>query len=545
MADMAIYGGVGGAGGIQFAPSSEYIGMAMQELYNWVNNTVIFNTVPPLMRPFYRKVQNFDRWINGYVPEFHDFGKGVIPTHLAKHIVDKVSSLIFGGGLMLQNVGEDADSEDDGKSETLSKMGDWVKEASFSTVVQNVIKYGTGLGTSCFKLNVDGAKQLWCEAVPLSRTRYEFDARGNVAAARFFIQLFEKGEDGKGEAFGLYEERFTHEDKPYTVYKMYRINRPVNQGQMPSASEVYLTWEELPTWIRKQLKEAYYCIKLDKPIALPFVNLGVYVYRYTPSVSSMPHLRYGDSVLEGLTKYLCEFDIISSCLNTETYVSRARVLAKKQVRNPTAPNTNYNAGIDSFIMTYYEEMGTEPKPLTFIQPEIRAEQFKALRNITLENICSAIGISPSSFASYLNDASNRTAREVSAEESSTTLLVENKREALLIAINNLLDDVRRYYGLPDEVRAEFSKAGQTNYTLLVENAVKVYQAGGSSLEQFVRTVNPTMDEAQIKRELKRIREEREAQQSAQTNSLFGSMDGFDDTDIKGGDNNEQEGFEEV
>ena len=54
-----------------------------------------------------------------------------------------------------------------------------------------------------------------------------------------------------------------------------------------------------------------------------------------------------------------------------------------------------------------------------------------------------------------------------------------------------------------------------------------------------------MDEAQIKRELKRIREEREAQQSAQTNSLFGSMDGFDDTDIKGGDNNEQEGFEEV
>jgi hypothetical protein len=127
---------------------------------------------------------------------------------------------------------------------------------------------------------------------------------------------------------------------------------------------------------------------------------------------------------------------------------------------------------------------------------------------------------------------------VSAEESSTTLLVENKREALLIAINNLLDDVRRYYGYPDEVRAEFSKAGQTNYTLLVDNAVKIYQAGGSSLEQFVRTVNPNMDEAQIKREIKRIREDQAAQQSAQSNSLFGSMD-FGDTDIKGGELDEQ------
>ena len=78
-----LYAGSGGTGGVCFAPTSEYIGMALQELYNWVNNTVIFNTVPPLMRPFYRKIQNFDRWINGYVPEFHDFSKGVIPTHLA------------------------------------------------------------------------------------------------------------------------------------------------------------------------------------------------------------------------------------------------------------------------------------------------------------------------------------------------------------------------------------------------------------------------------------------------------------------------------
>lgn len=534
--DNTLYPGEGGIGGVRFAPTSEYIGMALQELYNWVNNTVVFNTVPPLMRPFYRKIQNFDRWINGYVPEFHDFSKGVIPTHLAKAIVDKVSALIFGGGVMYQNVSNPSDADDDGKSETLEKIGEWVKDTSFSSVVQNVIKYGVGLGTSAFKLNVSSDKQLWCEAVPLSRARYEFDAKGNVLGARFFIQLFEKDNLSRGEAFGLYEERFFCEGKPAAQYKVYRINRPVNQGQMPT--EVSATWEELPNWIRKQLKEAFYQIRLDTPIRLPFMTLGVYVYRYTPSVSSMPHLKYGDSVLEGLTKYLCEYDIISSCLDTETYVSRARVLAKKNVRNPSASGANYNTGIDTFLLTYYESMGTTEQPLQFIQPEVRAEQFKALRNLTLENISSAIGISPSSFASYLQDNSNRTAREVSAEESSTTLLVENKREGLKYAINRLLEDVCLFYGYLDKVVGEFSKAGQSNYTLLVENAVKIYQAGGSSLEQFVRTINPNFDEAQIKREVDMIRKESEAKEAARNNSIFGNMD--DGTDIIGGEADEEE-----
>lgn len=534
--DNALYAGEGGIGGVRFAPTSEYIGMALQELYNWVNNTVVFNTVPPLMRPFYRKIQNFDRWINGYVPEFHDFSKGVIPTHLAKAIVDKVSALIFGGGVMYQNVSNPSDADGDGKSETLEKIGEWVKDTSFSSVVQNVIKYGVGLGTSAFKLNVSSDKQLWCEAVPLSRARYEFDAKGNVLGARFFIQLFEKDNLNSGEAFGLYEERFFCEGKPAAQYKVYRINRPVNQSQMPT--EVSATWEELPHWIRKQLKEAFYQIRLDTPIRLPFMTLGVYVYRYTPSVSSMPHLKYGDSVLEGLTKYLCEYDIISSCLDTETYVSRARVLAKKNVRNPSAAGANYNTGIDTFLLTYYESMGNTEQPLQFIQPEVRAEQFKALRNLTLENIASAIGISPSSFASYLQDNSNRTAREVSAEESSTTLLVENKREGLKHAINRLLEDVCLFYGYLDKVVGEFSKAGQSNYTLLVENAVKIYQAGGSSLEQFVRTINPNFDEAQIKREVDMIRKESEAKEAARNNSIFGNMD--DGTDIVGGETDEEE-----
>ena len=513
--------GEGGNGGINFAPSTEYVGMAIQECYNWVNNSAFYSSSSPYLKPFYMKVQNWERWINGFVPNFHDFNKGVIPTHLAKAVVDKISALVYGGGIMFQATNKA--EANDVSNETLEFVSKWAQKVNLRTTVQNLIRFASGLGTGSIKLNADGEKQLWVEAVPMSRSRYAKNAKGDVVEARFIIRVFER-DDKSGEVFGLYEERY-YNDKdgnrvPECKYKMYKIYTSTNQGQ--SMNEIYTTWEDLPKWVRTQLKDSYYAIRLDKPIRMPFVDLGVYTYQWTPCVSSMPHLTYGDSVLEGLQKYLCEYDILSACIDTEMYVSRARVLAKKTVQNPR--KANYNSGLDNFLLTYYEDVGNDSKPLTFIQPDIRAEQFKSLRNMTLENISTAIGIAPSSFASYLQDNSNRTAREVSAEESATTLTIENKREGLLNCLNTLVETVCRYYGKTDTVKVEFSKAGQTNYTLLVENAVKIYQAGGSSLELFVRTVNPNMDEQQIAAEISRIKADEKERNARQENSVWGNMD---------------------
>jgi hypothetical protein len=89
----------------------------------------------------------------------------------------------------------------------------------------------------------------------------------------------------------------------------------------------------------------------------------------------------------------------------------------------------------------------------------------------------------------------------------------------------MLNTVMRYYGKSEKVVVAFSKAGQSNYTLLVENATTIYQAGGSSLEKYVRTINPDMDEEQIADEVKRIREEQSQGQEPQFNDMdyFGGM----------------------
>ena len=88
----------------------------------------------------------------------------------------------------------------------------------------------------------------------------------------------------------------------------------------------------------------------------------------------------------------------------------------------------------------------------------------------------------------------------------------------------MLDTVLAYYGKVDKVVVSFSKAGQSNYTLLVENATKIYQAGGCSLEKFVRTINPDMDEMQIAEEIRKIKEEQESKQEP----MFNDSDYFNE-----------------
>ena len=72
--------------------------------------------------------------------------------------------------------------------------------------------------------------------------------------------------------------------------------------------------------------------------------------------------------------------------------------------------------------------------------------------------------------------------------------------------------------------ARFSKAGQTNYNLLIENTLKLYQGGLIDLRSAVSTINPQMDNAQIDKIVEAIKEEQEEKRAEAQNSLFGNMD---------------------
>lgn len=514
-----------GAGGVTFTPINEYIGMAIQPIYGWHTNSIFYTYTPPQLKPFFRMVQNWERWATGIVPEFHNITNGVVPTMLGKTIVDKVSSLIYGGGITFAVDGESADG---GKNEALDYASNWAKECGFKAVLQDGIRGAAMLGTSILKLNVsnDRAKKTWVEAFPLSRCRPDFDARGNLVRCRFYIRPYWRTERDANEdnAYLLVEDRAweTVDGKtvPTVTFRVTTTGAMVNQFDFGSGC---LDWRQLPNWLREAIHRDYGGMRIGERERLPFVDIGAYALKYTPSVSRMPHLRFGDSCLEGIIQYLCQYDILSAVTSTEMYVSRARVIAARQMANRAAGSVNFNAGIDDFMFMAYNSADTADKGVTAFQPEIRSESLRGLRNTFLEAIATSVGISPSSFAQYLQDGSQRTAREISAEESATALMIENKRDLLSKPINDLIKTALLYAGLSDDIVIRFSKAGQSNYTLLTDNVTKLHAAGLISTRLAVEQIHPEFDQEQVIAEVERIAKEAEDRQRMQE-AMFGGMD---------------------
>lgn len=515
---------------IYFSPANEYIGSYFQSLYGWSNNSSFYMQSSEEMKPFYLMVQNWERWCTGIVPNFHNFTTGVVPTLLAQTVVRKCADLIYGGGVMFESAGDEgapgADVESGKKGAALSFISDtWAKNSGFKTTLQDALYMECELGTSAIKLNKGKGKDLWCEAVPFSRMFPVVDARGRLDAVSIYLRPYVETElsvSSSNNGFVLVEERFYKKDidgkqNPFRCTRVYRSGAMINQFAADSGTS--LSWEQLPHRVKKAIKDDYGDIRIGEPMPLPFLDLGVYLLRFTPSVSKMPWLKFGDSAIERCIEDLCKYDILSAQLLTEMYASRARIVADKTVQSPSAVGYSANTGLDDYMFTWRGSFSTESGPINVMQPEIRAEQLKSLRNVILENIATSIGFSPSSFAPYLQDNSNRTAREVSAEESATTLLVENKRDLVREPVNDLIKTVLRYYGYADDVVITFSKAGQTNYTLLVENIVRARSGGIMSLQKCVEQINPGMDQTQVLEEVARIQKEEADRRSAEMSSF--------------------------
>ncbi len=515
-----------GAGSVAFTPINEYIGQAIQPIYGWHTNSIFYTYVPPQLKPFFRMVQNWEQWATGIVPEFHNIANGVVPTMLGKTIVDKVASLIYGGGITYAVNGGAVDEA--GTNDSLAHIADWSRECGFKAVLQDGIREAAMLGTSVLKLNVsdDAGRKTWVEAFPLSRCRPDFDARGNLIKCRFYIRPYWRTEKDASDdnAYQLVEDREWSEVDgklvPTVTFRVCTTGAMVNQFDFGAGC---LDWQQLPNWLRTAIKRDYGGIRIGEGERLPFVNIGAFALKYTPSVSRMPHLRFGDSCLEGTINYLCQFDILSAVTSTEMYVARARIIAAKQMASRNARGVNFNTGIDDFLFIAYNSADTADKGVSAFQPDIRSESLKSLRNTFLEAIATSVAISPSSFAQYLQDSSNRTAREVSAEESATALLVENKRDLMSKPINDLIKTVLLYSGKPDDVVIRFSKAGQSNFTVLTDNVVKLHTAGLMSTRLAVETVHPEFDEEQILAEVERIGDDAAEAQKRQ-DSMFSGMD---------------------
>lgn len=519
-------------------PRGAMTAVANQKLFQWVNNQDFYSLIPAPYHPFYNNwVRTWLYWYDGYVPWIHGGAQGILSTGIGTMIVNRVADSVFGGNLMFSNSRKPKIrvQKEDGKSVGAALdfiTNNWTKAVDFRTRIKRAIRYAFAGGFSLLKLNCTGG-ELWMDALRADRFFCDVDGRGELRKVVAISSVYEKATPNKNETrprYVLCEERryekigLFAQEIPVVEYKIYETSSPINYF---SITDNCMRWEDLPKEVKQAFKREYDG-RLNEPKALNgFNDLGCYLVRGSEDVSNVPQIGLGESLLAHIMTYLYEYDFYNTCFNTDMYLARGRVLVPKGMQGPRAIaqansvmnnfGTVQNAGLDSFLYTKVESSNPDAQKPEAIQFELRATEWKEARNLLLESIATSIGISTSTLASYLNDGSNRTAREVSAEESSTTLFVENARRRFEYPINSLLKSVLRFYGYIDDVEVRWSRAGMTNVTVLVDTLTKAVQGGLISQEAAHSAYNYDNDEEQNAEDYAKVQQDRQAQQ----NTLFG------------------------
>lgn len=516
--------------------------VANQKIWQWTNNNEFYKLIPA---PYYSFYNNWVRmwlyWYDGFVPWVHGTQYGLLSTSIGTTIVNRAADSVFGGNLMFANARTPTITVDK-KGKKIGKAldfisNDWALDTDFRAKVKRAVRDAFAGGFSLLKINCDGG-ELWVDNLRADRFYIEKTGRGQLRKVVSLLSVYDSmSQSGNERHYGLVEERrfekigMFEEEVPVVEYKIYETSAQI---QNISTSDNFVPFEDLPKKVREAFKADFGTCKLNKPIAMNgFKTLGCYLLKGSDDISNVPQIGLGESLLANITTYLYEYDFYNTCFNTDMYLARGRVLVPKALQSPQAKTGAQNTGLDDFIYTKVETMNTDQQKPEAIQFELRASEWKEARNMLLESIATSIGISVSTLASYLSDGSNRTAREISAEESATTLFIENARRRFEKPLNDLISDVLRFYGYVDDVEIRWSRAGMTNTTVLVDTLSRAVQSGLISEKKAHHAFNYDDDEEQNEEDYKLVEEEREARAQREN---YGNMD-FDESNYFGEDSN--------
>ena len=516
--------------------------VANQKIWQWTNNNEFYKLIPAPYYSFYNNwVRTWLYWYDGFVPWVHGTQYGLLSTSIGTTIVNRAADSVFGGNLMFANARKPTITVEK-KGKQIGKAldfisNDWALDTDFRSKVKRAVRDAFAGGFSLLKINCDGG-ELWVDNLRADRFYIEKTGRGQLRKVVSLLSVYDSmSQSGNERHYGLVEERrfekigMFEEEVPVVEYKIYETSAQI---QNISTSDNFVPFEDLPKKVREAFKADFGTCKLNKPIAMNgFKTLGCYLLKGSDDISNVPQLGLGESLLANIMTYLYEYDFYNTCFNTDMYLARGRVLVPKALQSPQAKTGAQNTGLDDFIYTKVETMNTDQQKPEAIQFELRASEWKEARNMLLESIATSIGISVSTLASYLSDGSNRTAREVSAEESATTLFIENARRRFEKPLNDLISDVLRFYGYVDDVEIRWTRAGMTNTTVLVDTLSRAVQSGLISEKKAHHAFNYDDDEEQNEEDYKLVEEEREARAQREN---YGNID-FDESNYFGDDGN--------
>lgn len=517
--------------------------------YERVNRSAFYANIKGEYREYMRRfVQDALWWYDGFVPYFHNADQGIFSTRIGQALVNGAARKVVGGRLFFKNKNKETPKKGaDGKyiiNDALAYISsEWADKVGFSREVKKAVVFAAAAGTSLLKLNKTNGTLVpqalrfdsFYPVVGFNKKLLEV-----VCFIRDFTKIMDHGDARRFENFFVVEHRFFGDYKradgtllqhvPLIQYEIRRSSGTITEGMTYDTAGQKYPIRELPHSARRELARAFSGITFEKPILLPFKDsLGAELVNWTDCVSALPELPFGESMLTGITAYLQSYDYYFSAFNTDMYVGRGRVLVPKYMQSGMAKEKNaYNNGLDSMLYTQVETpagAGDKAAAPTPIQFALRSQEWTEIRTMLLQNIAMSLGMNLATIASFLSDAQGqRTAREISTEESETALFVEDKREIIEKPINRILKLVTLHEGFSDDVVVRWSEAGLTNIYLRTDMLSTAVQNNLVSRQKAAQMFSQDDDEYQQAEEWDRIRDDMSEGGNEDAFSIFDTGD---------------------
>ena len=561
-----------------FSASQRASAIVVNESYSYINNSLFYALAPaPYYNYFYNFVRRWAWWYDRYVPTFHSAENGIFSTGFAHSLVDGIANLIVGSEVKLKNAHKETDTNV--ANATLQRAYKWADKAKLTSIIRQGVKYAGALGTSLLKANTK-CGEIWCEALRLDDFFFTTSFDGALEEVTCLIksytdtssnvmksQQIKKSVDPSYNAsndlaskYYLVETRYFKEEEqvvdevlddgtiaqvlkkvrvPYVVYNVKQYNGSITNAQMWTPNLQYdCPWGSIPKHIRDLIVKDYAVVRIGEPQRLPFSDsLGCALLRYNNGDGSLAQQPFGQSILTDLISYLMGYDLQYSYFIRDMYQGAGKVFVAKELitngKNPSALS-----GMDESMYVGVPQLNDNDNklPIDKVQFDLRANDWREVRNSIYEAVATQLNISPSSIAGFLSDNSARTAKEVTTESNATDSYIDIQRGALAPYINEWLGVIGGFYGWTDDIEIRFAKTGSNNLDTIIDRILKLKSAKLITQYEALKMYMVDADESEIEEADKRLTEFNAQQSKMQQEAdalRFGGMDYSYDTDLGG------------
>ncbi len=489
-----------------------------QSMQNIVNDSVFLDLVPAGYKTYYTAfIRQWLQWSTGFVLQLHktDF----FSTGMGYTVCDIMTRECMSGGYRLH-------SDDEA---TKSFMEKWCKD-DLNNIFNKMFFFSNAGGNAILALTpVDG--ELYPSVYPINRAVFQIGRTGKISQI-MLLNRFIAGET-------VYYAREIRSIKGGRAY--YKVT--LADGTLVTSP----TWSgrgrnKVPDIILAQWEACYGSIEPGKWYEFPerMRGLGCYNVRNKSVAVALADLPgYSDSTLHTALDVLYAIDYNYTQAQVDQYMGKSRTLVPKQmagiklINQPgtLADGVSFREAVDMQSQpledTFYTQVsdgsldGKAIQP-TFIQPDLRGEARKYIRDSDLELLASKVGLSASTLATHLSTGSGaKTDDEITSESSATEKTIGNKRQLANTAINAMLSDVAYFYGYDDGVDIQWGRAAantaRENQELLAD-----YQSGTLPLRDYLRRRWPDLSEEDVEK----MAQECEAKEKADRTMEFNERDYF-------------------